>query len=123
MTAMTDPAACSPNKPSNCCRHSLDDQSSVAGRRLDGQSCVKEGSVVKATLVSGIPAAAIALRRRGPTSILNAWTSMPTSRRNTFAATWCGHDAGANEPVLRSSDNLKCGKRFHDLQGDSMEDR
>ena len=29
----------------------------------------------------------------------------------------------ANEPVLRSSDNTKCGNRFHDLQDDSMEDR
>jgi hypothetical protein len=78
---------------------------------------------MKAPLVCGIPTAAIALRRRGPTSILNAWTLMPTSRRNTFPASCAGHDAGANEPVLRSTDNLKCGKRFHDLQGDSMEDR
>jgi hypothetical protein len=78
---------------------------------------------MKVPLVSGIPTAAIALHRRRPTPILNPWTSTPTSRRNTFAATCAGHDAGANEPVLRSSDNPKCGKRFHNLQGDSMEDR
>jgi hypothetical protein len=123
MTAMTDPAACSPNKPSNCSRHSLDDQSSVAGCRLDGQSCVKEGSVVKATLFLESLRPQSRCASAGPTSILNAWTSMPTSRRNTFPQHGVGHDAGANEPVLRSSDNLKCSKRFHDLQGDSLEDR
>ena len=52
---------------------------------------------MKAPIVSGIPRPQIAL-------------AVPA-------------EAGANEPVLRSSDNTKCGNRFHDLQDDSMEDR
>jgi hypothetical protein len=33
------------------------------------------------------------------------------------------HDAGANELVLRSRDNTKCGNRFHDQKDYSMEGR
>jgi hypothetical protein len=123
MTAMTYPPACSPNKPNNCCRQSLDDQSSVCLVADSMANLVSRQVRSKAPLVSGIRTAAIALRPRRPTSIRKPWTSMPTSRRNTFAATCAGHDAGANQSVLRSSDNPKCGKRFHNLQGDSMEDR
>jgi hypothetical protein len=51
---------------------------------------------------------------------MNAWTSTPTGRI-PFQQLAAKHDAGANGPVLRSSDNTKCGNRFHEMQDDSME--
>jgi hypothetical protein len=53
---------------------------------------------------------------------MNAWTSTPTGRI-PFQQLAAKHDAGANGPVLRSSDNTKCSNGFHDTQDDSMEDR
>jgi hypothetical protein len=44
-------------------------------------------------------------------------------RPNSFRQPAARHDAGAPEPGQRSSDNTKCGNRFHGLQDDSMEDR
>jgi hypothetical protein len=116
MTAMAYPRALPPKKASIASTTRARTFPCGAGCRGDDESWVKTGSVMGATRVCGIPAAALGLAapaeadvdtdianqpyrtaaaRRATTphswarSSMNAWTSMPTGRPNAFRAT-CG---------------------------------
>jgi hypothetical protein len=77
-----------------------------------------------ATIVSGIPATAIARAAPAETDVDSERLAFNADRSAEFLSATCGEARRRRkEPVLRSSDNTKCGNRFHDLKDYSMEDR